>query len=63
MILIVCIIYYMYNIWIYVYMYVYYELIVFLFVGANAFWIFDFSDILQYPKLLIFVFFVDFCVF
>jgi len=44
-------------------MYVYYELIVFLFVGANAFWIFDFSDILQYPKLLIFVFFVDFCVF
>ena len=32
-------------------MYVFYELIVFLYVGANTFWIFDFSDIFQYPKL------------
>ena len=31
---------------------VYYELIVFLYVGANTFWMFDFSEILQYPKLL-----------
>ena len=34
-------------------MYVYYELIVFLYVGANTFWIFDFSDIFKYPKLSI----------
>jgi len=47
-------------------MYVYYELIVFLYVGANTFCIFDFSDIFQYPKLsmlcllLIFVYFNEY---
>ena len=49
------------DICIYIYVYVYYELIVFLYVGANTFWIFDFSVIFAVPQTVDFVFFVDLC--
>ena len=42
MVLIVCV---------YVYMYTYYELIVFLYVGMNTFWMFDFFRMLKCHKL------------
>ena len=44
-------------------MYAYYELIVSLYVGANTFWIFDFSYFLKYPITRILLFLLIFMYF